>query len=244
MAMSKAQIDRLGDRLRSGISNEEDLRLLDEYRRSFTDAYRAVSRVLSDLGLEHTSRGHKTTQSIVRKLRRESSRLSQIQDLAGCRIVVPDIVAQEEEFDAIRQVFPDAHAVDRRDKPNHGYRAIHVVHRIDGKPIEIQLRSDLQHVWAGLSEMFSDEVDPEIKYGGGPASIRLMFNKASEVIAGIENDELRLAEARHLPQSEATLKGIARLDDAVSCSRHHVVECLVEMVEMLIEYRKSTGRGQ
>ncbi|GAC1306974.1 MAG: hypothetical protein NVSMB21_10350 [Vulcanimicrobiaceae bacterium] len=36
----------------------------------------------------------KSTSSIVAKLQRESTRLSQIQDIAGCRIVVPTIAAQ------------------------------------------------------------------------------------------------------------------------------------------------------
>ena len=37
--ISKTQIDRLGDRLRKGAITEEDLQLLDEYRRSFHNAY-------------------------------------------------------------------------------------------------------------------------------------------------------------------------------------------------------------
>lgn len=40
--ISKTQIDRLGDRLRQGNITEADLRLLDEYRRTFTDAYEVV----------------------------------------------------------------------------------------------------------------------------------------------------------------------------------------------------------
>jgi hypothetical protein len=40
--ISKTQIDRLGDRLRKGNITDEDLRLLDEYRRSFSGAYETV----------------------------------------------------------------------------------------------------------------------------------------------------------------------------------------------------------
>jgi hypothetical protein len=40
--MSKTQINKLGDRLRQGNITEADLRLLDEYRRTFTDAYEVV----------------------------------------------------------------------------------------------------------------------------------------------------------------------------------------------------------
>ena len=37
--LSKSQIDRLGDRLRKGDVSESDLRLLEDYRRSFTKSY-------------------------------------------------------------------------------------------------------------------------------------------------------------------------------------------------------------
>ena len=37
--ITKTQIDRLGDRLRTGTFSDADLRLLDEYRRSFASAY-------------------------------------------------------------------------------------------------------------------------------------------------------------------------------------------------------------
>jgi hypothetical protein len=40
--ISKTQLDRLGDRLRKGAISEADLRLLDLYRRSFSDAYESV----------------------------------------------------------------------------------------------------------------------------------------------------------------------------------------------------------
>jgi hypothetical protein len=40
--LSKNQIDRLGDRLRKGDINDDDLRMLDSYRRSFTNAYENV----------------------------------------------------------------------------------------------------------------------------------------------------------------------------------------------------------
>ena len=93
MNFSKTQIDRLGDRLRAGSLTESDLIILDEYRRSFGEAYESVVRTIrQSLGLEPTGRPAKSTGSISEKLRRESIRLSQIQDIAGCRIVVHDVL--------------------------------------------------------------------------------------------------------------------------------------------------------
>ncbi len=76
--ISKTQIDRLGDRLKKGNITEDDLRLLDEYRRSFTEAYETVVGVIrSEVTLEPTGRPAKSTSSISDKLRREHIRLTQ-----------------------------------------------------------------------------------------------------------------------------------------------------------------------
>jgi hypothetical protein len=40
--LSKSQIDKLGERLRGGHSTEGDLRLLEDYKRSFAPAYAEV----------------------------------------------------------------------------------------------------------------------------------------------------------------------------------------------------------
>ena len=126
--MSKSDLDRLGDRLRGGIS-PEDLTFLDTYRRSFRDAYDSVvGRVRAELGLQASGRPAKSTPAIVDKLRRSSMRLTQMQDIAGCRVVVPDIPAQGRVIARLEQMF-DVTIIDRRAKPSHGYRAVHVVVR-------------------------------------------------------------------------------------------------------------------
>ena len=85
--LSKTQIDRLGDRLREGRLEDADLRALDAYRRAFSEAYESVIQVIrEEVGLEPTGRPAKSTKSIIDKLRRESLRLSQMQDIAGCRV--------------------------------------------------------------------------------------------------------------------------------------------------------------
>ena len=85
--VSKTQIDRLGDRLKREEITDTDLRLLDDFRRSFSDAYEFVVRAIrSELNLETTGRPAKSTAAIKEKLLRESVRLTQIQDIAGCRL--------------------------------------------------------------------------------------------------------------------------------------------------------------
>jgi ppGpp synthetase/RelA/SpoT-type nucleotidyltranferase len=158
----------LGARLRKGDISEEDLRLLDSYRRSFSAAYEdVIQQIEYELGLEPTGRPAKSTTSIIDKLQRESIRLSQMQDIAGCRIVAPDLDAQDEAVVRLRNSFKRTTTVDRRDRPSHGYRAVHIMIDYAGRLIEIQVRTALQHLWAEMSEKISDVIDPAIKYGRG-----------------------------------------------------------------------------
>ena len=206
MTLSKTQIDRLGDRLRAGSLTESDLIILDEYRRSFGEAYESVVRTIrQSLRLEPTGRPAKSTGSIGEKLRRESIRLSQIQDIAGCRLVVGDSVEQERVVASLRAVFPGASVIDRRVNPSYGYRAVHIVARISGKPIEIQVRSLLQHRWAERSEKLSDVLDPTIKYGGGDDEIREFLAGQSALVATYEALEKQVAGTHEKDLPEQTL---------------------------------------
>lgn len=195
MPVSKTQIDRLGDRLKGGPHTESDLRLLDDYRRSFGEAYEAVVRTIRQRGEFPTGRLAKSTASIVEKLRRESIRLSQMQDIAGCRVVVANVVEQEQFVASLKTDFPEAAVIDRRDNPSYGYRAIHIIAEIAGKPIEIQVRSSLQHLWAEVSEKSSDVLDPTIKHGGGPDWWRTSLTSISEWVAAFDTLETNLVAA-------------------------------------------------
>lgn len=234
--LSKSQIDRLGERLKAGPISEADLNLLDSYRRSFKDPYETVFSLLCEemrrqkLDVEPTGRVAKTIPSIVEKLRRESIRLTQIQDIAGCRVVVDNIVTQDRLVESlinprrIRAIslsgehdnsvapplFPDASVVDRRVKPSHGYRAVHVIVKITGKPVEIQIRSRLQHLWAEFCEKNADVIDPSIKYGGGNDFIQSFLIESSKRIKVIEELERLLEDVnilnyrRHVERGDVT----------------------------------------
>src|SRR5438132_7745190 len=161
--LSKTQVDKLGDRLRKGDITEADLRLLDEYRRSFSSAYEfIVTTIRKELELEPTGKPAKSTTAITEKVLRESIRLSQVQDIAGCRLV-----EQNGTVTLLQKLFQGVTVVDRRKNPSHGYRALHLIVRHEGKLVEIQVRTSLQHPWAELCEKEADVFDPLIKYGGG-----------------------------------------------------------------------------
>src|SRR5215213_1158336 len=192
--ISKTQIDRLGERLRKGSITDFDLRLLDEYRRSFTTAYAIVAAgIRRQLDLEPTGRPAKSTTSIAEKLRRESIRLSQIQDIAGCRLIVSDTTEQDRVVASLVELFPDNTVVNRRQTPSHGYRAVHVIAKVEQKGVEIQIRTTLQQLWAELSEKLSDLIEPAIKYGGGNESTKRLLTSASKVVARQEATEVILS---------------------------------------------------
>jgi len=191
--VTKAKTDKLGDRLRKGPVTDDDLRLLDVYRRSFGSAYETiVGTIRHTLSLEPTGRPAKSTTAIIDKLHRESIRLTQIQDIAGCRLIVSDVAAQERVIESLKELFPKSTVVDRRRRPSYGYRAIHVVVPIEDKSVEIQVRSELQHQWAELSEKLSDVIDPAIKYGAGDASALALLSEMTELIETVETIEANL----------------------------------------------------
>jgi putative GTP pyrophosphokinase len=181
--------------------------MLDAYRRSFRDAYETVVRTAREqLLLEPTGRSAKSTSSIIEKLRRESIRLGQVQDIAGCRIVVSDVLEQDRAVNSLCGVFSGASVVDRRANPSYGYRAVHVIVPVSGKAIEIQVRTRLQHLWAELSEKYADILDLSIKYGGGPRVIRQGLADTSDFVARYENRETTLRVDQEVSRSEQELK--------------------------------------
>lgn len=191
--LSNSQVDHLGDRLRVGQPSADDLRLLDQYRRSFAEPYEyVVSIIRNQLKLDPTGRPAKSTGSITDKLRRESARLSQMQDIAGCRIVVSDIVAQDKAVEDLVSHLGKVKVFDRRRSPSHGYRAVHIVVHHSDKNVEIQVRSVIQHMWAELSEKAADVVDPAVKYGGGPEWLREMLMDLRDAISQSELLSIRM----------------------------------------------------
>lgn len=190
MSLTRSQADALGNRIRHGELTDDDRRLLLELRASYLPAYQQVTGKIRELGLRPTGRPEKTPESIVNKLRRRPTRLSTIQDIAGCRIVVADVRVQDVVVERLVQAFPGCRVDDRRRRPSHGYRAVHVIAFVDNLPIEIPVRTYLQHRWANLVEVEADEFGIEFKYGsvppgGDPATLEILM-LASEAVAMTE----------------------------------------------------------
>ena len=194
MPLTKSQIQRLGERLgHIEPPDPADLELLDEFEQSFEAALHHVVRLIRGLGLDPTTR-LKTRRSIVAKIRRQHTSLSRMQDIAGCRIVLEDVMKQEEVLDRLRDLPWDGLEVDdRRLRPSHGYRAVHVIVTLDGRPVEIQVRTRLQDLWAQVSEKMADRFGLDVKYGRGPARVTEFLAELADPIGKSEDVLLRLA---------------------------------------------------
>ena len=57
----------------------------------------------------------------------------------------------------------------------------------------MQLRTEVQDLWANLTERCSARVDPGLKYGDGPVAIRRVLERLSE--RGAKLDEVRAMHA-------------------------------------------------
>jgi ppGpp synthetase/RelA/SpoT-type nucleotidyltranferase len=112
-----------------------------------------------------------------------------MQDIAGCRVQVQNRIEQDSFVEQIVKMFSSSKIDDRRVKPSHGYRAVHVVANVDGAPVEIQVRTVLQNMWAQATERVADRFDPAIKYGGGPEFVQKILQDFSDILNGIEELE-------------------------------------------------------
>lgn len=213
---------------------------LDTYRRSFAEAYEwVVATIRMQRALDPTGRPAKSTTSVIEKLRRESIRfrLTQMQDIAGCRLIVPDIAAQETAVEHLRHLFEQCDVVDRRDRPSHGYRAVHVIVTRGGKLIEIQVRTSLQHLWAELSEKLSDVEDPAIKYGAGDVAFRALLTTAATTVAGIERAEAATSSGR----AQGPLSGemIQETERRITSAKTQLVTALTRSIAEVAAHQRS-----
>ena len=145
----------------------------------------------------------KRFSSVMNKLAREPHmKLSQMQDLGGCRAIVSSVQIVEELYDLYRGVQQDElyksegtlKCYDYIQTPkSDGYRGIHIVGRYaaraqknepwNGQRIEIQLRSRLQHAFATAVETVTTFTRYPLKFGAGPLEWRRFFSLVGSAFA-------------------------------------------------------------
>jgi Region found in RelA / SpoT proteins len=202
---SKGQVDKAGQTLIEPLGPlypvnwEEALQIINNWRSSHSYALQSLK-----MGLIH--RAHKVDEKtiVAQRLKRLSSidvklrrnahmKLTQMQDIGGCRGIVRSVRALEK---LVRMFDPLEHSkkYDYIAEPKtDGYRSIHFVRKYVsnlrqnqawiGLRIEIQLRTRLQHAWATAVETVDIFSRQRIKTGGGEERWRRFFVLMSSAIA-------------------------------------------------------------
>lgn len=136
----------------------------------------------------------KRQEQIVAKLVRSQTRLSKMEDIGGCRAILPDLASVRAVADRIRHHAATVDVVaedDYVERPRQGgYRALHLHCLRDGVPVEIQLRTRLQHEWAERVEQWDGSTGHDIKHESGPDEVVSAFRKMSDAMAESETDSL------------------------------------------------------
>lgn len=138
----------------------------------------------------------KRLSSVALKLRRfQGLRLSQIQDIGGCRIVLPTVDAVRELVDTYRRS-QIKHTLARTDdyltRPQEsGYRGVHLIYKYfsdksavyNDLKIEVQVRSQYQHAWATAVETAGTFLNQSLKSSLGEADWLRFFCLMGSAIA-------------------------------------------------------------
>lgn len=105
---------------------------------------------------------------------------------------------RDEQDDLVRRIvslFDDEvrppKVVDRRYQPSYGYRAVHLIVFPASVPVEIQVRTRLQHEWANLFEKLADRIGRGIRYGEEPA--RWLSREEVEALGPHDKQEYEMA---------------------------------------------------
>lgn len=204
-ALSKNRVDKAGAALARPPEYEtfEYLELeevFDQYRAQhlgpLSRTTSAIQSWLTDYGNSYyIAQRLKRKPQIARKLRRLSTRLTQLQDIGGLRIIVANNAAVDELNDFLELQIESSdqmqsiRTTDHREKGKDvtGYRALHKIISRDGVTLEIQVRSRIQHYWAENIEKTSVISQTHLKEGEGAPEILEYFKTLSDIFYEVEN---------------------------------------------------------
>jgi len=139
----------------------------------------------------------KRFETILRKLRRQSSDVTMMADIIGYRIIAPSISQQELIINNLKKYF-NKDFKDYRSR-NDGYRAVHFNIEIEkdenGIPqvFEIQVRTIFQNIWSNYSESYGEiikEVKPSNNLGSDTENIVKWLSLFSKKIYEFEEKNL------------------------------------------------------
>lgn len=222
-----SQIRRLGKAVIAGGEAMEGLSYQDVTEWYGLIAERLVERVddmdYGRLGIRRRSLSYrvKTIGTLRDKLtRRHGLQIDHVHDIIGLRIVADmTLPVQTLLAKRIGDVLPVKEILDLRSHPHSGYRAVHVIIRLDnGVFAELQTRTLLQDAWANCFEEAGDLLGREIRYGGRPT------RDDHGVVDGLLSlsDEIRRLEESMTPDGrEDVMRRISDFDTILADIRNN-----------------------
>ncbi len=242
---SKKQIDKAGKTLTS----KESLQKEKEQALAILNNWRAVhasplNTIMNNLTFSNPNaiivHRLKRLDSIIEKLKRfPQMRLSKMQDLGGCRIILNSI---EQVYDSISN-YKSSFSLYTLKKENDyiqnpktsGYRSYHMVYQSnDSMLIEIQFRTYLQHLWATAVEVMSVHTNTSLKaIMCGTDDILRFFTLVSSLFAIKEGTPLCLNTSN---DSNKLLAEIKEIDN-----RLHILETLSTITATYNSLNESEG---
>lgn len=196
--VSKRKIDQLGELLKQKKSlNNLELEELLEWRNGFSNDldyyFNKLKSRLDEEDVAALARRLKRIESIQIKLKRfKTMRLSTLQDIAGVRAILKNETALNAAQAKLRGL-STKHTLKRLDDyhsspKDDGYRGVHFVYQTgDANLIEIQLRTELQHIWATAVETYGELQNTSFKTGEGDEEWKEFFRLLSSYFAIKEN---------------------------------------------------------
>jgi len=194
--------------------------------------------------------------SIRRKLAETTIRLDQMQDLGGCRAILNDIDGVNRLVDRMHSKSP--HRIRRewdyiQSPKEDGYRSHHLSlefnpnrkedESYEGRRIELQVRTRLQHSWATAIEAVSLYRNQDLKHHKGDGEWLRLFELASAEFAHVERSPLpegvpdRPERIRELKELNARLGAVSTLEN-IKAATHFAENFLYERGRYyLLRYR-------
>lgn len=214
--MTNGEINRIGLRLKNPLYRNEAIEDLANYRQSFYQELSAIYKYCFDFALKLEMNAivvarFKRYSTIISKLERfPSMKLSQIQDIAGCRLIF------EKEESIIKLVSQlrllNGYTLREDDYINSpkesGYRSYHVVltNNNNNRKVEVQIRTRDHHNWATLVETTDVIFNTSLKENSQP---KLFFDVLK--ILSIPDEEIGYNELKILVKFNNKHRYINRL---------------------------------
>lgn len=199
---SKNNVKKAGKQLIDEPTNEQALEILSYWRSTHEKPLSYAVNYIEKLAKKHLGNGNyilahrpKRTSSIINKLRRfneNGMQLSTMQDIAGCRLILKDMA----DLNRILKILTNSAKVFSirndyiKEPKSDGYRSIHLVGNFTAngieRPIELQIRTKVQHAWATAVEIVDLFTKQFLKHNQGEENWKKFFLHSSKMLGYFE----------------------------------------------------------